>query len=601
MRHLRNPTGPTTALFHHPCGTKESNLATNNGRRRGALRATAFAIATLAGWVAGASAQAGPGISQTDEIAHTVQEGDTLEGLARTYLAAPRKWSLLQARNKVADPRRLRPGSVVWIPVSLQPSESATVEFVDGQVTQQPRSGGAPTLVAPGGRLGEGTVLQVGTDSFVTVKLADGTLVRVQARSELQLRQLRRRGRAGSLQSVLEMRGGGVESTVPPNNETFRRFELRTPMAVTSVRGTRFSVAIDDTGQAVASVLNGSVAVQSREATVPHDTTALLAPGQGLAVAADGAVGAPRPLLAAPDTSGVPDTLGDVGILAIDVPELPGAARYEAQVARDTDFTQVLRHGTFVDGHLRWKALYDGTYYLSVRALDSSGIPGIPAIRPFAIKTRPVPPLYQEPAPGGVVASGAGELRCTQVPGVRWYRIQVANDEQFSQPVLDSQLLTDCRMALAALPAGRYFWRAASQQLLAKSESIDQGPFAQPQPFMVADRPATVQLQSIRAQANDTAVHLHWPAQPGQRFRLQLALSADPVFEQVLQDTTLDDPEWTAAQLPAGEYLVRIQVLDATGLQSDFSAPRQIRVDSGVRTGTGLPVSTSNGQPVGRP
>jgi hypothetical protein len=53
--------------------------------------------------------------------------------------------------------------------------------------------------------------------------------------------------------------------------------------------------------------------------------------------------------------------------------------------------------------------------------------------------------------------------------------------------------------------------------------------------------------------------------------------------------------------LAAGEYLVRIQVLDPTGLQSDFSPPRQIRVGSGIRTGTGLPVSTSNGQPVGRP
>ena len=39
----------------------------------------------------------------------------------------------------------------------------------------------------------------------MAVQLADGTMVRVQAQSELQLRQLRRRGRAGSVQSVLEM------------------------------------------------------------------------------------------------------------------------------------------------------------------------------------------------------------------------------------------------------------------------------------------------------------------------------------------------------------------------------------------------------------
>ena len=73
-----------------------------------------------------------------DEIPHTVQPGDTLEGLAQSYLAAPQLWPRLQARNKVKDPKHLQPGSVVWIPVSLQPAESASVEFVHGNVKALP-------------------------------------------------------------------------------------------------------------------------------------------------------------------------------------------------------------------------------------------------------------------------------------------------------------------------------------------------------------------------------------------------------------------------------------------------------------------------------
>lgn len=578
-------------------------MPTKTGRhsshRRWPLHASA--ALTLAALAGGAGAQAPSATPQTDDIAHTVQPGDTLEGLARAYLAEPRQWPLLQARNKVVNPRRLQPGSVVWIPVRLQPSEPATVEFVHGAATQQTHSGAAPVALAPGEQLQEGAVLQVGPDAFIAVKLADGTVVRVQARSELQLRQLRRRGRAGSLQSVLEMRKGAVESTVTPQAETFRRFELRTPLAVTSVRGTRFSVALDDAGQATAAVLSGSVAVQSRQNDISaQGAAALLAPGQGLAVAADGTVGAPRPLLPAPEVSGIPATLGDPALLAIDVPELPGATRYEAQVAQDPDFIQVVRHGSFADGHLRWKALGDGRYHLSVRAVDEAGIPGLPAVRPFAIKTQPIPPLYQQPAPGAVVAQGAGELRCTQVPGVRWYRIQVASDAQFTQTLLDAQRLSDCRLALGTLPAGRYFWRAASQLPL-PADQIDQGPYATPEPFTVAERPAALAPQALQAHDGDTTVRLHWSAQTGQRFRLQLARAADVAFESVVLDTVLDAPEWSASNLPAGDYLVRIQVLDATGLQSDFSAPRQIRVGSGVTTGAGLPVSTSSGQPVGRP
>ena len=57
--------------------------------------ATATAIAVVAvvafSGVFGFSAQAATADQQTDEIAHIVKEGDTLEGLARSYLAAPRQ------------------------------------------------------------------------------------------------------------------------------------------------------------------------------------------------------------------------------------------------------------------------------------------------------------------------------------------------------------------------------------------------------------------------------------------------------------------------------------------------------------------------------
>ncbi|MDP3228985.1 MAG: FecR domain-containing protein [Acidovorax sp.] len=577
------------------------------------LGATA-ALALISAFAAlsGASAHANPAAantpSQADEIAHTVQDGDTLEGLAKAYLADPRQWPLLQARNKVANPRRLQPGSIVWIPVRLQPAESATVEFVHGAVTAQARASDAAAPVAKGGKLDEGTALQVGPDAFVAVRLADGTVVRVQAQSELQLRQLRRRGRAGSVQSVLEMRSGAVEASVPPSAESFRRMEIRTPLAVTSVRGTRFSVEMAASGQTTASVLNGSVAVQSRRdegvgggaPSASPSATSMLAPGQGLAVATDGTVGAPRALMAAPDTSSIPASLGDASILAINIPTQPGAARYVAQVAQDADFTQVLRHGSFANGQLRWKALDDGRYYVSVRAVDDAGIAGLPAVQPFTIKTQPVAPFHQLPAPGTIVATGTGELQCTSVPGVRWYRVQVATDAQFTAPIKDEQRLSECRLPVTDLPAGSYFWRMASL-LQTPDGQPDQGPFAPPQAFAVADRPATLSAQSLQAQDGDTTVRLNWQGQPGQRFRLQLASANDASFDKIMLDTVLDRPDWTASDLPAGKYLVRIQVLDPSGLQSEFSPPRQIRVGSGISTGSGLPVSTSSGQPVGRP
>ncbi len=581
----------------------------DGGWARCAIGAT---VAALLLGMGSLHAFAEPAGAMDDEIAHVVQEGDTLEGLARDYLAAPGQWVQLQKRNQVRNPRHLQPGSVVWIPVRLQPEASARVEFVQGQATAQPRGASAAAPVAPGTVLAEGTELNVGPDAFVAVKLADGTVVRVQAQSELQLRQLRRRGRAGSVQSVLEMRKGAVEVSVPPSPQPLRRVEIRTPQVVTSVRGTRFGVALVDAGQAVASVLEGSVAVQPRHGATPDPKApvSMLAPGQGLAVAADGTVGAARALLAPPDASGIPAVWEDAALLALDMPAQPGAVRYQAQLARDAEFTQVLRHGSFADGRLRWQTPDDGAYYLAVRAVDGAGIAGIPLVRALAIKARPVPPLYQQPAAGAVVATGTGQLQCTQVPGVRWYRLQVAADAQFARPLRDAQRQTTCSLTLADLPAGQYFWRAASIREGAGGQP-DPGPFAAAQAFTMAPAPATLAAQSLQAEDGDTTVRLRWPGQSGQRFRLQLVAdkttrqatggSAGTAQDQPVLDTLLDAPEWVASDLPAGMYQVRIQVQDPTGLQSEFSPPRQIRVGTGLNTAAGLPVSTSSGESVGRP
>ena len=538
-----------------------------------------------------------------------MQAGDTLEGLSQSYFGTPRLWHQLQARNKVKDPRQLQPGSVVWIPVGLLPAESAQVEFVHGDVKVHTAEPGASTNpaaaanppVAAGTMLAEGTRLQVGPDGFVTVRLADGSVVKVSAQSDVQLRQLRRRGRAGSVQSVVEIQRGSVESSVAPSTDASRRFEVRTPRAVTSVRGTRFGVALSESGDTTAAVLQGAVAVQSRAADNPAQHTAaatVLQPGQGLAVQADGTVGSPRSLLPAPDLTSLPAAVHDLGLLALNVPGQAGANAYQAIVARDAELTQVLRSGTFANGQLRWKGLDDGQYFISVRAIDAAGIAGLPATQPLTVKTQPVPPLYQKPAPDAVVSNAGGQLLCTQVAGVRWYRIQVATQADFNAPVLDESRLDSCTLSVAQLPVGSYFWRAASVREL-PGGGVDQGPFAAPQPFKLVQQPPALSAQALQADDGGTTVSLRWPGQAGQRYRLQLATEMH--FEKPVLDTLLDEPQWAASDLAAGTYFLRVQVLDPSGLQGDFSPARSIRVGTGFSTGWGLPVSDSSGEPVRRP
>ena len=565
-----------------------------------------------------------------DSVAHTVQAGDTLEGLAKHYLNAPQQWPLLQKHNAVADPRRLRPGSVLHIPAHLLPSAPAQIDFVQGEVLIHASASASTRPLQPGSPLPEGTRLQVGANSFVVVRLADGSVVRVPAQSEVQLQQLRRTGRTGQVRSVIELRSGSLDAEVPTTGDAHRRFEIRTPRAATSVRGTRFGVLLASDGRSSTSVQQGSVAVQALAATqatananATDSQRTLLDPGQGVAVAPDGTLGAVRALLPAPDLSAVPTTLGDAGMVALALgpqnaiekiansaypawatgqkdPKNQAPVLYQVQIARDEGLRQVLRNGIFAADAIRLPGLQDGQYVLAVRALDGAGLAGPFARRALSIKSQPVAPLYQSPLPGATVASSGATLQCTEVPGVARFHLQIARRADFAKLAQDAPDQPSCQLHTRALAVGAYYWRAASVRLLADG-SADHGPFAAPQPFNVADRPSALAADALRIDQQETSqtLQLHWPAQPGQRFRLQCA--RDLAFTELLCDEALTTAHWQASALPAGAYFVRLQTRDPSGLESDFSAPRSIYIDArGVQSSDGLSVSASDGQPLGR-
>ncbi|MEQ1519097.1 MAG: LysM domain-containing protein [Usitatibacteraceae bacterium] len=48
---------------------------------------------------------------------HTAAQGDTLIGIAQRYLIKQGNWQPLQKLNQIADPRRIRPGTPIRIPL----------------------------------------------------------------------------------------------------------------------------------------------------------------------------------------------------------------------------------------------------------------------------------------------------------------------------------------------------------------------------------------------------------------------------------------------------------------------------------------------------
>lgn len=531
-----------------------------------------------------------------DAIAHRVVSGDTLEVLAARYLGDHKRWTALQSHNKVLDPLRLRPGSVLEIPTRLLRAAMASVEFVQGDVqSTRPLDHLADSAKAPaqpvrkGQLLQEGDSLQVPANAFVSVRLADGSLVRVQSESDVELRQMRRKGRAGNLQSVIDLREGAIEANVPKQANGERRFEVRTQAASTSVRGTRFLVWSDEQGRTAAAVDEGSVAVHTGQ---PSE---LLKPGQGLSVSADGQLGKPTAMLAAPDIAAWPSLIEDASWVSLPLPAMAGAVRYQVLLAQDKDLTQIVRGGLFTRSPARLTGVEDGSYIAAIRAIDANGIPGKPSLQALRVKAHPVPPLYESPAPDATVGQGQNGLKCTQVAEASAYRIQViAANGNFAQPLIDAGELKDCALpaeALAKLPVGEYLWRVGSIRTLGNGQP-DAGPFAAPQKMKLALAPQSPELQIGGAPGEGSSL-IHWAGEEGQRYRIVVA--SDTGFAAPLVDTWVTQPQWSTQELAPGTYYLQMQVEDANGLRSNLSAARQFQTGSWVTSSEGQALTSGDG------
>lgn len=574
-------------------------------RRHGPAGPAALLTAVLwFGALVPTSVQAAPPKS---DLQHRVVAGDTLQGLGERYLRAPSQWRELQTLNKIADPQTLVPGTVIRVPRRmLRPAGLATarVEFVEGLplgTTSGSTGPGATPAddasapLAAGDAITEGMRIQVPKDGYLRLRLADGSVVRVLAESDVELKRLRSKRATGPYESVIDVRRGKVESDVAPQQKG-RRFEIHAPGAVASVRGTRFDVTVASDGRVSTSVAEGLVKVQPRKPPRRGARSADVRAGQGAVVATDGQLDKRPTLPDAPDLSTLPSTYEDAALFILHLPTPPPTVTgYEVRIARDAGMQAVARNGLFPSERVQFPALDDGDYLLGVRAVDADGLAGAESRHAIRVHARPVPPLYQAPAPGGRITSDLGQLVCSDVAGTDGVHLQVAPKSDFTRPVIDEVRQGPCRFGVAALAPGDYGWRTASVVKDA-SGALRRGPFAAPQAFSVI---ATPNVLGIEFDDSSESPTLRWQAEAGQTFRAQLARDAE--FTAPLLDVELDTPSWTLRDVPRGSYNVRLQARDASGLVGPFSPARRVHVGPVVRTLDGGTLGASDGLPVSRP
>ncbi len=497
----------------------------------------------------------------------TTPPGSTLIGLGKRYLADPKQWPALARVNSLRNPNRLPTGESLRIPLRLmrvQPMP-ATVVSVTGNVS----TASAPALKG-GEQLPEGDEVVTGPDGHVTIRLVDGTLLRLRPDSRLQVRESNRLPDADTVRSGARLKSGRIEVEAAPAPAGKPGFIIDTPQGVLGVRGTEFRVAVDASGAAAVTrgeVLGGAVVFGGAGSTSGQPVAA----GFGTRIDNKGSVAPPVRLLPKPDLQTLP-TLQERLLMRFELPAMAGAAAYRGQLASDAAFDKVVADvnaGVAADAAsqstaLRFAALPDGDYTLRVRAIDAQGLEGLDADHRFRLKARPEPPLPAAPAPRAKLTGNSTELAWSANPEAQSYRLRLSSAADFKTIVQDVRDLRSVRTQLQGLPSGVYYWQLAS----VRSDN-DQGPWGDVNSFELR-QPAPA---AAAPQVSAKAITLSWAALPGQSFDIEVARDAG--FTQMVQQlSTAQSGVALALPFPApssGRFFVRLRAKDADGYVGPFS------------------------------
>ena len=504
----------------------------------------------------------GKTVESGDEWRYTVTQGDTLIALVERLMKPSTDWREVQRLNRLPNPKRMVPGTVVRIPVAWLRSDAAvaTVSLAQGAVSVR-RDAARLSATPPGTELMPGDRIETGPQSTLAMTFIDGSRMTITPDSKVLIESLLVYGKTGITETRLKIEEGGVDSQVKPMTSPSSRYVITTPVFNLGVRGTDFRARFDPTTQfAFSEVLEGRVIAGGKASQVP------IGGGFGTLALINTEPKPPVKLPDAPLLKGLPDKVDQIPLSLPWEPEA-GAKSYRAKVFPQEALDRQLLEAVFTQPVARWPDLPDGAYMLQVRSIDADGLEGAVTTRKFVLKARPAAPFVSQPAEGAKVYGDSVTFKWSESVAAEKYHLQVAREKEFKSLLLDRKDITGGEHKFALEP-GNFFWRVAS---IAKGD--DHGPFGDVFGFVqrkIPESPGAADPPAI----GEHEMAFRWKArEPGQTFRYQV--SADPQFATTAVDTVTPEPTAKFSKPAPGTHYLRLKSIDADGFEGPFGVAQK--------------------------
>lgn len=323
--------------------------------------------------------------SADSDIVHILKKGESIWTVSHAYLAQPERWRELQSYNGVRRDRGMPPGTPIRVPVRWLKRVELTVDVlrVSGSARWSRAGTGGAQALSTGARLKHGDRVHTESQSYVTLRLPEGSIVQISQGSDVKIRAEQYLG-TDITEVSFQVDRGRIETRVVPRSTPSSQFEIRTPAAQLGVRGTSFRVALsDDRKRSTVEVEEGRVAASNH--TLASAAAVNIDGGFGTIVPEGQPPLAPVPLLPAVDLrAAMGSELG--AEIEQSFEAVAGAVAYRVQLATDAEFQQMLTESLNPVPRYRYSMLPAGRYHLRVRAVDVNGIEGLESRISFTVR-----------------------------------------------------------------------------------------------------------------------------------------------------------------------------------------------------------------------
>lgn len=401
--------------------------------------------------------------NNSERAEYIFKPGDTLIALATKYMRKTSDYRIVQRINRIPDAHEISIGKKIYVPFELlkyRPS-AASLNAYRGNIAIA--ADGAKRKPQKGLNLKEGARLTTAAGGSLTLQLEDGSRISMPSNSSVRITRLRHILLTDSIDYEFAVDNGRIRSKITPFEKKMDRYRVRTPVAISAVRGTDYRTRVDaKTGTVYSETVEGEVAVSSGSKITAD---ALSVPsGTGAAASVTGQLVSGK--LLDPPKLLSPAKVQSEESLSFAVVPSSNATLHRVKVSSDAGFVDVIAEATSKTDTIEMASLPDGRYFAKATAVATDGFEGMPAIYSFK---RQLSTLSGSADSGDFGYrfkwGGAGK-------GTRLYRFQLLRGSTSAVPMVDEASLKDQVITMSDLPDGEYFWRVGMTQVSADPNDI---------------------------------------------------------------------------------------------------------------------------------